>query len=108
MISPDIFAKYAAMRVPRYTSYPTAPHFSAAVDEIQYRSWLRALPPDEPVSVYLHIPFCPEMCWYCGCHTTVARREDPMLRYLDCLEREIELVGSSASGPRPRPSSQYA
>jgi oxygen-independent coproporphyrinogen-3 oxidase len=90
MISPDVFAKYAAMRVPRYTSYPTAPHFSAAVDEIQYRSWLRALL-DEPVSIYLHIPFCREMCWYCGCHTTVTRRRAPVSRNAATLAREIGL-----------------
>jgi oxygen-independent coproporphyrinogen-3 oxidase len=94
MISPDVFAKYAAMRVPRYTSYPTAPHFSAAVDEIQYRSWLRALP-DEPVSIYLHIPFCREMCWYCGCHTTVTRRRAPVSRNAATLAREIGLVSTA-------------
>src|SRR5574338_1410002 len=94
MVSPDTFARYAAMRVPRYTSYPTAPHFSAAVDETQYRSWLRSLPADEPGSVYLHIPFCREMCWYCGCHTTVTRRKTPVARYAATLAREIELVTS--------------
>ena len=92
MISPDTFARYAAMRVPRYTSYPTAPHFSAAVDETQYRSWLRSLPAGEPVSLYLHVPFCREMCWYCGCHTTVTRRKAPVRRYATILAREIELV----------------
>jgi Coproporphyrinogen III oxidase and related Fe-S oxidoreductases len=56
MISPETFARYAAMRVPRYTSYPTAPHFSEAVGATQYRSWLSALPAGEPVSIYLHIP----------------------------------------------------
>ena len=92
MISPDTFASYAAMRVPRYTSYPTAPHFSGTVDEPQYRSWLRNLSADEPVSLYLHVPFCREMCWYCGCHTTVTRREAPVRRYAMTLVREIELV----------------
>jgi oxygen-independent coproporphyrinogen-3 oxidase len=95
MISPETFARYAAMRVPRYTSYPTAPHFSAAVDEAQYRSWLRALPPNEPVSVYLHIPFCREMCWYCGCHTTVTRRRAPVSRNAATLAREIDLVAAA-------------
>jgi len=94
MISPDIFAKYAAMRVPRYTSYPTAPHFSARVDEIQYRSWLRSLP-EEPVSIYLHIPFCREMCWYCGCHTTVTRRRAPVSRNAATLVREIGLIATA-------------
>ncbi len=99
MIAPEIFARYAQMRVPRYTSYPTAPHFSAAVDEAEYRSWLGALPSDRPVSVYLHIPFCREMCWYCGCHTSVTRRDAPISRYVAALAREIELV-AAAIGPR--------
>ena len=94
MISPQTFARYAAMRVPRYTSYPTAPHFSAAVDEVQYRSWLESLP-DERVSIYLHIPFCREMCWYCGCHTTVTRRRAPVSRNAATLAREIDLVAAA-------------
>jgi oxygen-independent coproporphyrinogen-3 oxidase len=98
MISPETFERYAAMRVPRYTSYPTAPHFSAAVDETQYRSWLRSLPADEPVSVYLHIPFCREMCWYCGCHTTVTRRRAPVSRNASSIAREIELVATAIGG----------
>jgi oxygen-independent coproporphyrinogen-3 oxidase len=81
MITPDTFARYAAMRVPRYTSYPTAPHFSDAVDRAQYRSWLRVLQGDERVSLYLNVPFCREMCWYCGCHTSVTRRQAPVSRY---------------------------
>lgn len=98
MISPQTFARYAAMRVPRYTSYPTAPHFSDAIGETDYRSWLRTLPADEPVSIYLHIPFCREMCWYCGCHTSVTRRQAPVSRYVATLMREIELVSAAVGG----------
>ena len=98
MISPETFARYAAMRVPRYTSYPTAPHFSAEVAETVYRAWLGDLPPGEPVSIYLHIPFCREMCWYCGCHTSVTRRRAPVSRYAATLAREIELVASVIPG----------
>jgi oxygen-independent coproporphyrinogen III oxidase len=92
MISTDTFTRYAAMRVPRYTSYPTAPNFSEAIDDSDYRSWLRALPRGADVSVYLHIPFCREMCWYCGCHTSVARRRAPIGRYVDALVAEIRLA----------------
>jgi oxygen-independent coproporphyrinogen-3 oxidase len=94
MIPAETFARYAAMRVPRYTSYPTAPNFSAAVDHLEYRHWLRALPAGAPVSLYLHIPFCREMCWYCGCHTTVTRRRTPVSRFVATLVREIALVAS--------------
>jgi oxygen-independent coproporphyrinogen-3 oxidase len=87
----DILARYSDARVPRYTSYPTAPNFSADIGEADYRTWLASLPPGD-ASLYLHVPFCRAMCWYCGCHTTVAAREAPVLRYLDCLRKEIELV----------------
>ena len=91
ILSSELLARYADARIPRYTSYPTAPHFSPEVGEQDYRCWLASLPPTD-ASLYLHIPFCRAMCWYCGCHTTVASRKAPMLRYLDCLRREIELV----------------
>lgn len=94
MISPETFARYAAMRVPRYTSYPTAPNFSAAIGKVEYRRWLQSLLVDEPVSIYLHIPFCRQMCWYCGCHTSVTRRHAPVSRYVSTLIREIGLVAS--------------
>lgn len=99
-IRPDVFARYAEMRVPRYTSYPTAPNFSAAVDSIEYRSWLKALPETSTASLYLHVPFCRQMCWYCGCHTSVSRRQAPVSRYVDSLIEEIALVASQI-GFRP-------
>ena len=92
MISAETFARYAALRVPRYTSYPAAPHFSPAIDQAEYRELLRGIPADKPISIYLHIPFCREMCWYCGCHTTVTRRRAPVSRYVSTIAREIDLV----------------
>ena len=56
-------------RVPRYTSYPTAPVFSPATDEASQSVWLGALDPQVPVSVYVHIPFCERLCWFCACRT---------------------------------------
>ena len=75
---PDLAACYGQERLPRYTSYPTAPHFSAAIGPATYAEWLAAIPPNACASLYLHVPFCRSMCWYCGCHTTVARRDDPI------------------------------
>lgn len=98
MIEPQTFARYAAMRVPRYTSYPTAPNFIPAPDDRTHRKWLREVEDCEPVSVYLHIPFCRQMCWYCGCHTTVAHRRAPVTRYVRQLESEIRLVASELRG----------
>lgn len=100
-MSPETFARYAAMRVPRYTSYPTAPNFSAAIGPNEYRAWLRRIPTEEPVSIYLHIPFCRQMCWYCGCHTSVTRQNGPVGRYVDALVDEIGLVAREF-GPRLR------
>ena len=98
LLTSELLARYSDERIPRYTSYPTAPNFSASVGEPEYRSWLSSLPPSS-ASLYLHIPFCKAMCWYCGCHTTVAAREAPVARYLDCLKQEIDLVARCAWGP---------
>ena len=69
--------KYLDRRIPRYTSYPTAVQFNSAVEARTYECWLAALPAQAPVSIYIHVPFCAELCLYCGCHTTVARRYAP-------------------------------
>lgn len=87
--------------VPRYTSYPTAPHFHPGVGAAAYRDWLAALPAEAPLSLYLHIPFCDTLCWFCGCHTRVVRDIAPVRAYLDLLLRELELL-SVALGGLPR------
>ncbi len=88
----DLAASYGDERLPRYTSYPTAPHFSKAVDAETYAGWLGQIPANLSASLYLHVPFCRKMCWYCGCHTQVARRDDLIAAYQKILCREIELV----------------
>jgi oxygen-independent coproporphyrinogen-3 oxidase len=93
-MTPDLIARYAEARLPRYTSYPTAPHFTPAVDAETYAGWLDALPEDVELSLYLHVPFCAELCLYCGCHTTVARRYAPVAAYVELLEREIDIVAA--------------
>ncbi|MBL8781531.1 MAG: oxygen-independent coproporphyrinogen III oxidase [Alphaproteobacteria bacterium] len=90
-----------AARVPRYTSYPTAPHFNAAVTGVVFRRWLQALPTDEPLSLYFHVPFCETLCWYCGCHTRVVNTYSPVAAYLDVMLREVEQV-AQALGARRR------
>jgi oxygen-independent coproporphyrinogen-3 oxidase len=97
-LSPEILARYGGERVPRYTSYPTAPHFTEAVDTAVYRHWLGAVPAGTEASLYLHIPFCRSMCWYCGCHTTITRQDAPIGDYLGLLRREIGLVSSALPG----------
>ncbi|MBI4968599.1 MAG: oxygen-independent coproporphyrinogen III oxidase [Rhodospirillales bacterium] len=87
----DLTQKYD-LRLPRYTSYPTAPHFSPAVGAETYAAWLAAMAPDTPLSLYLHIAYCAEMCWFCGCHTKITQRYAPVADYLDALLKEIALV----------------
>lgn len=79
-------------QVPRYTSYPTAPHFAALTAQ-GYGDWLGQLPVQAAgVSVYFHIPFCTEMCWYCGCHTTATRKYAPVEDYVTLLLREMDIA----------------
>ena len=82
--------------VPRYTSYPTAPHFHEGIDASTYRRWLAALDPQARLSVYVHIPYCDRLCWFCACHTKQTLRYDPVAKYLTALHREIELVAEAA------------
>lgn len=100
-MTPDILARYGARAVPRYTSYPTAPSFSADVDEGDYRDWLGAVAARTELSLYLHVPFCRAMCWYCGCNTTVSARAAPVTRYLDSLHHEVDLVTAALSARMP-------
>lgn len=90
-MTPDLIARYE-QRVPRYTSYPTAPHFKPDIDSQTYSRWLSELDPETTLSLYLHVPFCAELCLYCGCHTSVSRSYGPVAAYVECLEREIALV----------------
>ncbi|MFW8633821.1 oxygen-independent coproporphyrinogen III oxidase [Cribrihabitans pelagius] len=79
-------------RVPRYTSYPTAPVFSASLGAADQARALRALDPAQPVSVYLHIPFCERLCWFCACRTQGTRTLSPVESYIGSLEQELALV----------------
>ena len=96
----DLIARYD-QRVPRYTSYPTAPHFSPAVDGGVLAAWLAVLPVDAPLSLYLHVPFCNMLCRFCACHTTVVNRPDPLIAYADTLLAEIDLVARTIGRRAP-------
>ena len=82
---------YMLKNVPRYTSYPTAPHFSAFPNSL-YANWLQQSDPNKPISLYLHVPFCKQLCWYCGCNMKLASKYGPLKSYVKTLMREIELV----------------
>jgi oxygen-independent coproporphyrinogen-3 oxidase len=91
---PDLAARYADERLPRYTSYPTAPNFTRDVGPDTYAQWLGRAPATARGSLYVHIPFCRRMCWYCGCNTWVALRHEPIEAYLRALDREIALIAA--------------
>ena len=91
----DLAQSYGQDRLPRYTSYPTAPHFSSAIGEADYQQWLKSLPVRHPASIYLHVPFCRSMCWYCGCHTSVTKRDDPIVAYIAGLRTESQIVAET-------------
>ncbi|MGZ9721027.1 oxygen-independent coproporphyrinogen III oxidase [Rhizobium miluonense] len=85
-------------KVPRYTSYPTAPHFHDSVTSRTVAGWIGALAADEAISLYLHIPFCDRLCWFCACHTKQTLRYGPVSDYLATLHSEIILLGRHLSG----------
>lgn len=79
--------------VPRYTSYPTAPHFEAGMGVPMHAALLASLNANDPVSIYIHIPFCDRLCWFCGCNTKHTLKYDPVERYVDALIIEIAALG---------------
>jgi oxygen-independent coproporphyrinogen III oxidase len=81
-----------ATPVPRYTSYPTAAEFNPAVGESDLLTSLGEVKGD--LSLYLHIPFCQQICWYCGCNTSRTNHPQRLSSYIDALHREIALVGA--------------
>jgi len=87
--------KYAQLAVPRYTSYPTAVQFHNRIGPSDYQGWLKKITPEKPISLYVHIPFCQSLCWYCGCNTTVPNTYDRVTKYLQALVTEIGLVAEN-------------
>jgi oxygen-independent coproporphyrinogen III oxidase len=84
-------------KVPRYTSYPTAPHFSDAVNADMFGDWIGRIPPDSRVSLYLHVPFCRRLCWFCACRTQGTSQDAPVRSYVETLKAEIALLRARLS-----------
>lgn len=87
---------------PRYTSYPTAPQFS---EENQLEQWLAAMQrsneSDAPLSIYLHIPFCDTVCYYCGCNKIVTANKSRAVPYLEALHKELSMQAKFVNKGRP-------
>lgn len=79
-------------RVPRYTSYPTAPHFAGGVTPDVFVQWVEAIPAGSEISLYMHVPFCRRLCWFCACRTQGTSSDEPVLAYARTLKAEIALL----------------
>jgi oxygen-independent coproporphyrinogen-3 oxidase len=84
--------------VPRYTSYPTAAEFRESVAAADYVAALKALQPGTRISLYVHVPFCREICWYCGCNTGRSNKSERVAAYLEALESEIDWLARQIGG----------
>src|SRR3990167_9202844 len=93
-----LWRKYLDVRAPRYTSYPSALHFDEQATAADYGKRLGEVGLYEPLSLYVHIPFCRQMCWYCGCNMRVENDYGRALRYVRALNNEIGTVGRRLGG----------
>nr|WP_272210862.1 oxygen-independent coproporphyrinogen III oxidase [Marinicella sp. W31]MDC2876780.1 oxygen-independent coproporphyrinogen III oxidase [Marinicella sp. W31] len=97
MISDRQLLATFARPVPRYTSYPTAPHFHGGISAGDVSGWIKGLAAGQSLSLYVHIPYCDRLCWFCACHTKHTLRYDPITTYLESLRQEIKSVGALVS-----------
>jgi len=98
----DVLRKYNEPG-PRYTSYPTAPVFSEEFDADAYAAEIADTnkeDSDRPLSLYFHLPFCDELCYFCGCNMLVTKKPEKKEKYLDSLQREIDMVAGKIAGNR--------
>ena len=93
MSSADLFKHDG--HVPRYTSYPTAAQFRSNVGPAMFRDWLGQVDAALPAALYLHVPYCRSLCWYCACHARVLNSSAGLSRYADLLAREADLMADA-------------
>lgn len=79
-------------KVPRYTSYPTAPHFNNDVGPELFGNWIQNIPENSEVSLYIHVPFCRRLCWFCACRTQGTSSATPVAAYVETLKTELRTL----------------
>ena len=92
----DLLKKYGLFdaKVPRYTSYPPANHFQKNIGSQNQEEWLQTLPVNDDISIYVHIPFCRRICWFCACRTQGTKTLRPIENYIKILKKEILAVSA--------------
>lgn len=100
MLDFDKFTKYSKPG-PRYTSYPTALEFNDGFGYDAYLAKLHEQDPKRPLSLYFHLPFCKNACYFCGCNVVFTSKEDKKERYIDYLVRELEILSRHIDVSRP-------
>jgi oxygen-independent coproporphyrinogen III oxidase len=102
IVDPGLLRKYGG-NGPRYTSYPTADRFDETFDAAAYAHWLKNRTIgafSRPLALYVHLPFCDTVCYYCACNKIITNNHAHSAKYLDYLEREIDLVARRMPGDR--------
>lgn len=102
LVPRDLIAKYN-VKGPRYTSYPTAPEWKESFGDAEA---LEALASNDrarrnvPLSLYVHVPFCVKLCYYCGCNKIITQNPEIVERYVEALDREVARVAAQLSDDR--------
>ena len=97
-ISEELIRRFDALG-PRYTSYPTADRFNDKFDERSYIKYLQE-PSSAPLSIYVHLPFCASICYYCGCNKIITKDHGRSAKYLRYLDKEMAMVAAHLQGER--------